>query len=185
MIVGSSRQSRPASLSSGHVWPLRYGRAVPTLEDVRAIAAALPGSEERATTGGAAWFVRNRVYAWEAYPWPSVAADVRRVIEQEPVFVVKVPTEEDKLAYRQGWPDVFLRQITGWSEPKIAFRLAIVEPELLVELVSDGWYSQAPRYLKRAFDAGASGQPRHEAGNAESESGGDDDDHRGDLQTDG
>ena len=130
---------------------------MPTLEDVRAIAAALPGSEERATTSGAAWFVRSKVYAWEAYPWPSVDADVRSVIEREPVFVVKVPTEEDKLAYLEGWPDVFLRQTAGWSEPKIAFRLAIVEPELLVELVSDGWYSQAPRYLKRAFDGGASG----------------------------
>ena len=125
---------------------------MPTLEDVRAIAATLPGSEERATTGGAAWFVRNRVYAWEAYPWPSVAAEVRTVIEREPVFVVKVPTEEDKLAYLEGWPDVFLRQAAGWSEPKIAFRLATVDPQLLVELVTEGWFSQAPRYLKRALD---------------------------------
>ena len=122
------------------------------LEDVREIAATLPGSEERATTGGAAWFVRNRVYAWEAYPWPSVAAEVRTVIEREPVFAVKVPTEEDKLAYLEGWPDVFLHQAAGWSEPKIAFRLAAVDPQLLVELVTEGWYSQAPRYLKRAFD---------------------------------
>ena len=125
---------------------------MPSLEDVRAIAATLPGSEERATTGGAAWFVRNKVYAWEAHPWPSVPADIRAVIEREPVFVVKVSTEEDKLAYREGWPDVFLRQTTGWSEPKIAFRLEAVAPDLLVELVTDGWYSQAPRYLRREFD---------------------------------
>ncbi|HOB57383.1 MAG TPA: hypothetical protein PKG61_07020, partial [Rhodoglobus sp.] len=67
-------------------------------------------------------------------------------------FVVKVSSEEDKLAYREGWPDVFLRQTTGWSEPKIAFRLEAVAPDLLVELVTDGWYSQAPRYLRREFD---------------------------------
>ena len=126
---------------------------MPSLEDVRAIAATLPGSEERATTGGAAWFVRNKVYAWEAHPWPSVPADIRAVIEREPVFVVKVSSEEDKLAYREGWPDVFLRQTTGWSEPKIAFRLGVVAPDLLVELVTDGWYSQAPRYLRREFDS--------------------------------
>ena len=125
---------------------------MPSLEDVRAIAATLPGSEERATTGGAAWFVRNKVYAWEAHPWPSVPADIRAVIEREPVFVVKVSTEEDKLAYREGWPEVFLRQTTGWSGPKIAFRLAAVAPDLLVELITDGWYSQAPRYLRREFD---------------------------------
>lgn len=125
---------------------------MPSLEDVRAIAATLPGSEERATTGGAAWFVRNKLYAWEAHPWPSVPADIRAVIEREPVFVVKVSSEEDKLAYREGWPDVFLRQTTGWSEPKIAFRLEAVAPDLLVELVTDGWYSQAPRYLRREFE---------------------------------
>jgi hypothetical protein len=134
------------------VRPPEYGRPVPSLEDVRAIAATLPASEERATTGGAAWFVRNKLYAWEAHPWPSVAAEVRAVIEREPVFVVKVPTEEYKRAYLEGWPDVFLGQTTGWSEPKVAFRLATVEPQLLVELITDAWYSQAPRYLKREFD---------------------------------
>ena len=127
---------------------------MPSLEDVRAIAATLPGSEERATTSGAAWFVRNKIYAWEAYPWPSVPADIRAIIEREPVFVVKVPSEDDKLAYREGWPDVFLPQTTGWSEPKIAFRLEAVDADLLVELVTEGWYSQAPRYLKREFDDG-------------------------------
>ena len=125
---------------------------MPSLDDVRAIAATLPASEERATTGGAAWFVRNKIYAWEAYPWPSVADDIRAIIQREPVFVVKVPTEEHKRAYLQGWPSVFLHQTTGWSEPKIAFRLEVVEPDLLLELVTEAWYSQAPRYLGRAFD---------------------------------
>lgn len=125
---------------------------MPSLEDVRAITVTLPASEERATTGGAAWLVRNRLYAWEAYPWPSVPADVRAIIEGEPVFVVKVASEDDKLAYREGWPEVFLRQTTGWSEPKVAFRLAAVELDMLVELLTEGWYSQAPQYLKRAFD---------------------------------
>jgi len=129
---------------------------VPALDDVRAITATLPASEERATTAGAAWFVRGKLYAWEAYPWPSVAADVREVIEREPVFVVKVPAEEYKRAYLDGWPDVFLEQTTGWSEPKIAFRLALVEQDLLRELVTDAWYSQAPRYLQREYDGGRS-----------------------------
>lgn len=142
-----------AYLARANVVPDQYREVVPSLEDVRAIVATLPASEERATTGGAAWFVRKKLYAWEAYPWPSVPADVRAVIEREPVFVVKVPSDDDKLAYREGWPEVFLGQTTGWSEPKIAFRLAIVEPDLLVELLTEGWYSQAPQYLKREFDS--------------------------------
>lgn len=125
---------------------------VPTLDDVRAVAATLPGSEERATTGGATWFVRNKVFAWEAHPWPSVPPDIRAIIEREPVFVVKVSTEDEKRAYRQGWPEVFLPQTTSWSEPKVAFRLERVDPEMLIELVTEGWYSQAPKYLRREFD---------------------------------
>lgn len=131
---------------------------MPSLEDVRAVTTALPASEERATTGGAAWFVRNKLYAWEAHPWPSIPAEVRAVIEREPVFVVKVASEEDKLAYREGWPDVFLPQTTGWSEPKVAFRLDAVDPGMLVELIIEGWYSQAPRYLRREFDEGFPGR---------------------------
>ncbi len=125
---------------------------MPSLEDVRAITATLPASEERAMMGGAAWFVRNKLFAWEAYPWPSVPAEARAIIERESVFVVKVPSEEDKLAYREGWPEVFLPQTGVWSEPKIAFRLAVIEPNLLVEMITVGWYSQAPQYLTRALD---------------------------------
>lgn len=128
---------------------------MPSLDDVRAIAAALPASEERATTSGAAWFVRNKLYAWEAYPWPSVAAEVRALILREPVFVVKVPSEDHKRAYLQGWPNVFITQPAGWSEPKIALRLEFIEPELLAEVVTEGWYAQAPRYVKREFDGGS------------------------------
>jgi len=127
---------------------------MPSLDDVRAIADALPTSEERATTSGAAWFVRGKLFAWEAYPWPSVAADIREIILREPVFVVKVPAEDYKRAYLEGWPDIFLGQTTGWSEPKIAFRLEVIDQDLLVELITDAWYSQAPRYLKREFDEG-------------------------------
>lgn len=127
---------------------------MPTLEEVRAIAATLPGSQERATTGGAAWSVLNKLFAWEAHPWPSVPADIRDIIVREPVLVVKVPSEDHKLAYREGWPSVFLPQTTGWSEPKIALRLEAVEPQMLVELLTEGWYCQAPKYLKREFDEG-------------------------------
>ena len=53
---------------------------MPTLDDVRRIAAGLPGNEERETTGGAAWFVRGKLYAWECHPWPSIPDDMRAII---------------------------------------------------------------------------------------------------------
>lgn len=126
---------------------------MPTLDDVSRIASSLPGSEERETTGGRAWFVRNRLYAWECHPWPSTPPEVRAIVAAELVVGVKVADEMDREALRQGWPDTFLPPSTPWGEPKIAFRMAAIDPQHLVELVTEGWYTQAPQYLRREFDA--------------------------------
>jgi len=122
---------------------------VPDLDDVRRTANRLPGSEERATTGGAAWFVRNKLYAWECHPWPSIPSDVREIIAAELVVGVKVADPVDALALREMAPDVFLDQTTRWGEPKVAFRMAGIEPDHLAELVTEAWRVQAPKYLRR------------------------------------
>lgn len=123
-----------------------------TLDDLRRIALGLPGSEERATTGGAAWFVRGKLYAWECHPWPSIPADVRAIVASELVVGVKLPDPEEALALRDMEAHVFLPQTTRWGEPKIAFRMADIEPDHLVELVTEAWRVQAPKYLRREYD---------------------------------
>lgn len=128
-----------------------------TLDDVRRIVSDLPGSQERATTGGAAWFVRGKLFAWECHPWPSIPEDVRAVIAAELVLGVKVEDADDAVALREMEPAVFLPRTTGWGEPKIAFRMATIDPEHLDELVTEAWRTQAPRYLVREHDAGAVG----------------------------
>lgn len=122
------------------------------IDDLRSIAATLPGSEERAMTGGAAWFVRRKLYAWECHPWPSIPADMRAIIASELVVGVKVADPIDALALVEMAPDVFLRTTTPWGEPKVAFRLAAIEPDHLAELVTEAWRVQAPKYLRREFD---------------------------------
>lgn len=126
-----------------------------TLDDLRAIAAGLPGSEERATTGGAAWFVRSKLYAWECHPWPSIPDDVRAVVASELVVGVKIADVEDALALREMEPSVFLRETTRWGEPKIAFRMAAIPPDHFAELVTEAWRVQAPQYLRREYDESA------------------------------
>lgn len=122
------------------------------LDDVRRIAARLPGSEERATTGGAAWFVRSKLYAWECHPWPSIPPDLREIIASELVVAVKVADRVDALALVEMAPDVFLRTTTRWSEPKVAFRMAGIDHDHLAELVTEAWRTQAPKYLRRELD---------------------------------
>ncbi len=123
-----------------------------SLDDVRAIAAGLPGSEERAMTGGAAWFVRNKLYAWECHPWPSIPPDMREIISAELVVGVKVAEQIDALALIEMAPEVFLRTTTRWGEPKVAFRMALIDADHLAELVTEAWRVQAPKYLRRELD---------------------------------
>ena len=123
-----------------------------TLDDLRRIAVALPGSEERDTTGGAAWFVRRKLYAWECHPWPSIPADIRETIATELVVGVKVADRLDALALVEMAPDVFLRTTTPWGEPKVVFRMAGIDEDHLAELVTEAWRVQAPTYLRREFD---------------------------------
>lgn len=123
-----------------------------TIDDVRAIASVLPGSEERATTGGAAWFVRSKLFAWECHPWPSIPEPVRTLIGSEPVLGVKVGDPLDARALREMDPHVFLPPTTRWGEPKIALRLDGIDPQHLRELITEAWRVQAPKYLVRTFD---------------------------------
>jgi hypothetical protein len=125
---------------------------VATLDDLRRTAVVLPGSEERATTGGAAWFVRGKLYAWECHPWPSIPADIREIVAAELVVGVKVADRLDALALVEMAPDVFLRTTTPWGEPKVAFRMAGIDEDHLAELVTEAWRVQAPKYLRRELD---------------------------------
>jgi hypothetical protein len=125
---------------------------VATLDDLRRAASGLPGSEERATTGGAAWFVRGKLFAWECHPWPSIPDDMRAIIARELVVGVKVADSVDALALREMAPEVFLRATTRWGEPKVAFRMAGIDGDHLVELVTEAWRVQAPKYLRREWD---------------------------------
>ncbi len=123
-----------------------------TLDDIRAVTRTLPGSEERQMTGGVAWFVRRKLYAWECHPWPSIPEDVRAIVAAEPVVGVKVAERMDALALVEMAPGVFLRTTTTWGEPKVAFRMAMIDLDHLAELVTEAWRVQAPKYLRRQFD---------------------------------
>jgi hypothetical protein len=146
-VRGSRTPRRPCGVGGSE-----YASAVATLDDLRRTAAGLPGSEERSTTGGAAWFVRGKLFAWECHPWPSTPPDIRAVIAAELVVGVKVADRIDALALTEMAPDVFLRTTTPWNEPKVAFRMAGIDDDHLAELVTEAWRTQAPRYLRAEFD---------------------------------
>ena len=126
---------------------------MPTWDDVSRLASSLPGSEEKASGVGAAWLVRRKPFVWESMPWPSVPDDIRAIVSTEECVGVVVPEEEDKRALLQGWPAVFLPWQTSWGGLKVIVRLGAVDPVHLDELVTESWYTQAPKYLRAQFDA--------------------------------
>ncbi|CAN5358347.1 hypothetical protein BH11ACT3_BH11ACT3_19320 [soil metagenome] len=125
---------------------------MPTLDDVSRIAASLPGTIEKPSGGGLAWFVRRNPYAWEQMPWPSQAAHIRALVSSETCLGVRLPSEDEKRALLQGWPDVFTADVTPWLGTKVIVRLAAVELDHLGELVIESWRTQAPKYLRSEFD---------------------------------
>src|SRR4051794_24604709 len=50
---------------AGRAWPRATLADVPALEDVRAIALALPGAEERQGRSGVQWRVAQKLFVWE------------------------------------------------------------------------------------------------------------------------
>jgi hypothetical protein len=126
--------------------------SVPTLADVSRIAAELPGSDEKPSGGGLAWFVRRKPYAWEQMPWPSQPDDIRALVVAESCLGVVVPSGEEELALTQGWPDAIVASRSKWGGPKVLVRLAAVDPVHLAELITEAWRTQAPQYLRREFD---------------------------------
>jgi hypothetical protein len=125
---------------------------MPTLDDVSRIAAALPGSDEKPSGGGLAWFVRRKPYAWESMPWPSTPEHVRAIVATELCLGVQLPDEEEKRALVQGWPDVFVARYDLQGLPRIIVRLGAVDLDHLSELVTESWRTLAPKYLVREFD---------------------------------
>ena len=125
---------------------------MPTLDDVSRIAALLPGSDEKPSGGGLAWFVRRKPFAWESMPWPSVAEHVRAIVSTELCIGIRVPSDDDVRALLQGWPDAFVERGVVRPEPGIIVRLGAVDAGHLVELVTESWRTQAPKYLVKQFD---------------------------------
>jgi hypothetical protein len=113
----------------------------------------LPGAEERMMTGGLAWFIRKKPFAWECHPWPSTPPEIREIVASELVVGVKVADPLDAQALREMEPNIFLPPTTRWGEPKVAFRMALVDGVHLEELVIESWRVLAPKFLVREFDS--------------------------------
>ena len=103
-------------------------------DDVRRIAASLPGVEE-IPSDGFDFRVAGRGFVW-SYP-ESVPGRRRRI--RSDIAVLFVGDEAEKQALLLGEPDVFLT-VRGYGEaPLVLVRLETIDAVRLEELISDAW----------------------------------------------
>jgi hypothetical protein len=116
--------------------------------DVRAIALALPGVEEKPSEGFD-FRVGNRGFVWS---YPEHKPGQRRVIRDD-IAVLYVGDEAEKQALLLGEPELFftIPSYDGW--PLVMLRLAKVTKRRLKELVTDAWRMRAPEELSDAASA--------------------------------
>ena len=108
-------------------------------DDVRRIAAALPGAEE-IPSEGFDFRVGGRGFVW-SYP-ESVPGQRRRI--RSDIAVLFVGDEAEKQALLLGEPDVFFTA-RGYAEvPLVLLRLEQVDAARLEELIGDAWEMRRP-----------------------------------------
>ena len=108
-------------------------------DELRTIALALPGAEERETWGSATFRVRDKIFVMMS--GDGLSASVKATRDEQSALLAEDPVTFTVPAYvgHHGWVGVDLRRVGG---------------EQLRELVTEAWRMTAPRRVVRAFDAG-------------------------------
>ncbi|MEU4014502.1 MmcQ/YjbR family DNA-binding protein [Microbacterium sp. NPDC028030] len=127
-----------------------------SIEEVRAIALALPGVEETVSghTGEAAWRVKSGQFAWLRGP---SGTDLRQLSElgrdwpAGKVLAVRVGDLGEKEALLAAEPeDLFtIPHFDGY--PGLLVRLDVVDRDRLEEIITDAWLVRAPARVAKAW----------------------------------
>lgn len=111
-----------------------------TFDTVRALALALPESEEASSYGTPAFRVKGRMFA--------------RLRDDEELLVMRVGFGEREALIAEN-PETFSVTPHYQSAPMVLVRLATVDPDHLNELLIEAWRIVAPKRLRADYDATA------------------------------
>ena len=115
---------------------------MPTFDDVRRIALALP--EVTANEAGTEFRVDGKLFV---HPWLERLEPKKARVVNLDVAVVRIAADADKDVLIEMDPAVFFteRHFDGW--PSIHVRLAAVSLPVLEQLIADAWRTRAPKRL--------------------------------------
>jgi len=124
---------------------------VPTWDDVRRIALALPKTSERLSHDRPSWRVRDKMFVWER---PLRPADLRALGDKAPtgpILGARVEHLVAKEALLADDPGVFFTtpHFDGYSA--VLVRLDRIAAEDLKEVIVEAWLARAPKRVAREY----------------------------------
>jgi hypothetical protein len=124
---------------------------MPTWDDVRRIALALPETSERESRGLASWRVKDKGFVWER---PLRRADLEALgnaAPDGPILGVRVEHLGAKEAVLASDPDVFFTTPHFDGYPAVLVQLDRISPEELTEVIVEAWLARAPDKLAQRY----------------------------------
>lgn len=124
---------------------------MPTWDDVRRLALALPETDEHVSRGNAHWRVREKGFVWER---PLRQTDLRALGDaapEGPILGARVEHLGAKEALLADPSGVYFTIPHFDNFPAVLVQLERIEPRELEELIADAWLARAPRRLARAY----------------------------------
>jgi hypothetical protein len=124
---------------------------MPTQDDVRRIALALPGTTESEDRFGFTVLHRGRqrgfVWSWLERVHPRKAR-----VPSNDVIAVRVADLDEKEALLAGGSEALFTEPHYHGYPAVLVRLPLVRPAELEELIVDAWRCMAPRALVEEWE---------------------------------
>jgi hypothetical protein len=123
-----------------------------TIDDVTALALALPEVTQAERHGNLTWFVGKKAFAWDR---PFSKADLKRFGDEQPpegpILAVSVEDLAEKEAVLAAHPDSFftIPHFNGYAA--ILIQLTKVTDSELREALTDGWLACAPPNLAKDY----------------------------------
>jgi hypothetical protein len=122
-----------------------------TVDDVRRIALALPGTAESLSRGDLDWRVSDKSFVWER---PLRTGDIAALGDRVPegqVFAARTADEGVKHALIADDPAVYFTTPHFDGYAAILFELDRISVRELTEVITDAWLARAPKKMAAAF----------------------------------
>jgi hypothetical protein len=118
-----------------------------SFEDVRRIAGALPGSEERISRERLQWRVGGRLFVWERPLRPREVAELGAAAPDGPILGARVEHLHAKEAILADDPAAFFTTSHFEGHPSVLVRLDAIGLPELEEIITEAWFARAPPKL--------------------------------------